>query len=63
MEEIPLPYRLVITLQQIEGLPVSEVAAALGLSVAAVKTRAHRGRMMLREKLARHFVSSEEESS
>ena len=57
LEEIPLPYRVVLTLQQIEGLPVAEVAEALGLSVGAVKTRAHRGRLMLREKLAPHFVA------
>ena len=57
LEEIPLTYRVVLTLQQIEGLPVAEVAEALGLSVGAVKTRAHRGRLMLREKLAPHFVA------
>ena len=57
LEEIPLAYRVVLTLQQIEGLPVAEVAEALGLSVGAVKTRAHRGRLMLREKLAPHFVA------
>ena len=32
LEEIPLPYRVVLTLQEIEGLPVAEVAEALGLS-------------------------------
>jgi len=57
LEEIPLAYRVVLTLQQIEGLPVAEVAEALGLSVGAVKTRAHRGRLMMREKLAPHFVA------
>ena len=57
LAEIPLAYRVVVTLQQIEGLPVAEVAEALGLSVGAVKTRAHRGRLMMREKLAPHFVA------
>ena len=57
LEEIPLPYRVVLTLQEIEGLSVAEVAEALGLSTGAVKTRAHRGRLMLREKLAPHFVA------
>ena len=63
LEAIPLPYRIVVTLQQIEGLPVAEVAEALGLSVGAVKTRAHRGRLMLREKLAPHFVAEVRHSS
>ena len=57
LEEIPLAYRVVLTLQEIEGLSVAEVAEALGLGVGAVKTRAHRGRLMLREKLAPHFVA------
>ncbi len=57
LEELPLTYRVVLTHQKIEGLTDAEVAEALGLSVGAVKTRAHRGRLMLREKLAPHFVT------
>ena len=57
LAELPLAYRVVLTLQQIEGLPLAEVAEALDLSVGAVKTRAHRGRLMMREKLAPHFVA------
>ena len=55
--ELPLAYRVVVTLQQIEGVPVAEIAEALEMSVGAVKTRAHRGRLMLRERLAPYFVA------
>ena len=57
LEEIPLAYRVVVTLQQIDGLPLADVAEVLGLGLGAVKTRAHRGRLMLREKLAPHFLA------
>ena len=57
LEALPLAYRVVLTLQQLEGLPLAEIAEALGLSVGAVKTSAHRGRLMMRETLAPHFVA------
>jgi RNA polymerase sigma-70 factor (ECF subfamily) len=52
--ELPADYRSVIVLRDIEGLANHEVAETLDLSVAAVKSRLHRGRLILREKLARY---------
>jgi RNA polymerase sigma-70 factor (ECF subfamily) len=49
---LPLDYRLAVVLSDIEGLSNKETAKALKLSVAAVKSRLHRGRMMLRGQLA-----------
>jgi len=46
------PYREVLLLRDVEGLPAAEVARVTGLSVAAVKTRLHRARGRLREALA-----------
>ncbi len=46
------PYREVLLLRDVEGLPAAEVARVTGLSVAAVKTRLHRARARLREALA-----------
>ena len=43
--------REVVVLRDIEGLSAAEVAAVTGLSVAAVKSRLHRGRAALREHL------------
>jgi RNA polymerase sigma-70 factor (ECF subfamily) len=54
--KLPVKYRLVILLRDIEQLPGDEVAAALGLPLPTMKTRLFRGRMMLREALAPHFV-------
>jgi RNA polymerase sigma-70 factor (ECF subfamily) len=42
----------VIVLSDLEGLPDKEIAAAVGITVAAVKTRLHRARLFLRGKLA-----------
>ena len=46
------PYREVLLLRDVEGLPSAEVARVTGLSVPAVKTRLHRARGRLREALA-----------
>jgi RNA polymerase sigma-70 factor (ECF subfamily) len=52
---LPETYRDVYVLADVEGLPNSEIAEALGLSVPAVKSRLHRGRLLMREALAPHF--------
>jgi RNA polymerase sigma factor (sigma-70 family) len=48
---LPDPYREVLVLRDIEELTGPEAAAQLGISVEAVKSRLHRARSMLREKL------------
>jgi RNA polymerase sigma-70 factor (ECF subfamily) len=45
------PYREVLVLRDLEGLSGEETAAALGLELAAMKTRLHRARSMLRRAL------------
>lgn len=55
LEALPDPYRVVILLRDVEELSCEEVAAVLGESVAAVKSRLHRARMALREDLTRAF--------
>ena len=44
-------YRVVVVLREIEGLSTREVAEVTGLSEANVKTRLHRARVMLKERL------------
>ena len=51
LEALPSDYRLVLTLRDIQGMSAEETAATLHLSIAAVKSRLHRGRLFLREKL------------
>lgn len=48
-------YRIVLLLRDVEGLTNEEVADALGLTVAAVKSRLHRARLALRPQLAQLF--------
>jgi RNA polymerase sigma-70 factor (ECF subfamily) len=48
---LPLIYREVFLLRDIEELSVNESAESLGISVASVKVRLHRARMMLQKKL------------
>jgi RNA polymerase sigma-70 factor (ECF subfamily) len=46
------PYRTVVVLREIEGLPYEEIARVLGLAEGTVKSRLLRGRELLRRKLA-----------
>jgi RNA polymerase sigma-70 factor (ECF subfamily) len=45
-------YREVLVLRDVEGLAAAEVAGVTGLSVAAVKSRLHRARAAVRDRLA-----------
>lgn len=45
-------YRLVFTLRDIEGFSTQETADILGISTQSVKTRLHRARLFLREKIS-----------
>ncbi len=50
--------KTVVVLSDLEGLSYREIAALLGLSVSAVKSRLHRGRLFLRGQLAEYFTPS-----
>jgi RNA polymerase sigma-70 factor (ECF subfamily) len=49
---LPPIYREVFTLRDVEGMSVNEAAGALDISIASVKVRLHRARMMLQKTLA-----------
>jgi RNA polymerase sigma-70 factor (ECF subfamily) len=55
IDGLPDHYRAVLVLRDIEGLSNEEAAEAIGESVAAVKSRLHRARMVLREELTQHL--------
>ena len=55
IDSLPPKYKSVFILHDIEGLPLAEVAQILSLSVPAVKTRVHRSRMYLREKISEYI--------
>jgi RNA polymerase sigma-70 factor (ECF subfamily) len=56
ISRLPAKYRVVLVLRDVQQLSTDEAAAALGLSVPALKARVLRGRLMLREALAPHFM-------
>ena len=55
IESLPPKYRSVFILHDIEGMSIAEISDILSISPGAVKTRAHRSRLYLREKLSEYF--------
>jgi RNA polymerase sigma-70 factor (ECF subfamily) len=55
VDSLPPTFRAVFALRDIEELSTEETAAALNLSIPAVKSRLLRARLKLREKLTRYF--------
>lgn len=53
--ELPETLRSTFILRDIQGLSGSETAEILGISVATVKTRLHRARLWLRDRLSDYF--------
>jgi RNA polymerase sigma-70 factor (ECF subfamily) len=53
---LPMRYRMAVLLRDLEQLSTAEAAAALGLGIPTLKTHLLRGRLMLREALAPHFI-------
>lgn len=51
IEKLPIEYRVVFILRDVEGLSAEETAKILRLSVPAVKSRLRRARLFLREQL------------
>lgn len=52
---LPEMYRAVFVLRDVEGFSNQEVAETLGISVPAVKTRLHRARLALRDRISDYF--------
>lgn len=55
IDSLPEAMRTVVIMKDMEGLKNEEIAEALGISVPAVKSRLHRGRLMLRDQLSDYF--------
>jgi RNA polymerase sigma-70 factor, ECF subfamily len=51
LRALPIEYRAAVVLRDVEGLSNEEVARVLEISLAAAKSRIHRGRMQLRAEL------------
>jgi len=55
INELPKNYRAVFVLRHVEGLSTEETAKIAGISIPAVKSRLHRTRLLLKEKLLGHL--------
>ncbi len=55
VQGLPPDYRTAFVLHDVEGLANPEIAELLGISLPAVKSRVHRSRLYLRERLAAYF--------
>jgi RNA polymerase sigma-70 factor (ECF subfamily) len=63
LAELPEEYRVVFTMRDLDGLSNAEVAEVLDISVPAVKSRLHRSRLYLRNRLSRIFRDHGAETS
>jgi RNA polymerase sigma factor (sigma-70 family) len=52
LDGLPVAFRAAVVLHDLEQLPYQEIALILGIKVATVRTRIHRGRLLLRATLA-----------
>ena len=59
ISELPPQYRAAIVLHDVEGLSMAEVSDALGITVGTAKSRAHRGRLLLRKRLSMFMASAD----
>lgn len=59
ISQLPLDYRMVFSLREINGLNVSETANLLGISEANVKARLNRSKAMLRNEIEKIYSASE----
>ena len=55
IDELDDEYKSVLILSDVEGFSNKEINKVLGLSVPAIKSRLHRARLFLREKLEKYF--------
>jgi len=54
LEALPAEFRMVVILADIEEMSYDEISQALGCPVGTVRSRLHRGRAILKEKLKRY---------
>jgi RNA polymerase sigma-70 factor, ECF subfamily len=56
---LPADYRAVLVLRDVEGLSNPDVAEALRIGLAAVKSRVHRSRLLVRKRLSEYLEGSD----
>lgn len=59
IQSLPFEYRLPMVLRDVEGYPIKQISALLGLKEATTKTRIHRARLFVRDKLSNYLESKQ----
>ena len=55
VQSLPFEYRVPLVLRDVEGLSIKHISSFLGLKEATTKTRIHRARLFVRQKLNHYF--------
>jgi RNA polymerase sigma-70 factor (ECF subfamily) len=63
LNSLPVKYRTVMILRDVQQLSIAETAQVLGISEANVKTRLSRARLQMRDALAPGFVAASEKTA
>ena len=63
IDELLPDYRTVVVMRDVEGMSNPEVAEALKMTLPAIKSRLHRGRLFLRERLSRYLTEGRRSDS
>ena len=58
IQDLPADYRTAFLMHDVEGLSNPEIADTLHISLPAVKSRVHRSRLFLRERLSRYMSAA-----
>jgi RNA polymerase sigma-70 factor (ECF subfamily) len=58
IDALPVDDRTALILHDLEGASAADVASILGADVSTIKTRVHRGRLVVRKRLAEYFESA-----
>jgi len=58
INDLPGDYRAAFVLRDVEGLSNPEIAETLNISLPAVKSRVHRSRLFLRQRLAKYLAAA-----
>lgn len=59
LQQIPIDYRLVFTLREVNGLNVAETADTLNISEANVKVKLNRAKAMLRKEVEKSYAAED----
>lgn len=59
LQQLPLDYRMVFSLREINGMNVSETSEILGISESNVKVRLNRAKGMLKKEIEKSYTPSE----